>query len=83
MISLPLLSRQHNWRTVVVKDILHNTSGRQFELCVANIPDTIEEMQNFKFEDHIVLRGSARISKVLRIVYMLLSSFLVSNNPFV
>ena len=38
--------------------------SRQFKLCVPNIPDTVEEMQNFKFEDHIVPRGTDIISEV-------------------
>ena len=64
-----------------VVESFHGTSVHQLLLCIANIPDTIEELQNFKFEDHEVLRGSAKISKVFqsRPVYMLPSSFLVSN----
>lgn len=35
---------------------------RQLELYISNIQDTTEERQNFKFEDHKVLRGSIKIS---------------------
>ena len=47
-----------------VTENFHGTSIHQLQVCIANIPDTAEEMQNFKFEDHIVPRGPAKISKV-------------------